>query len=125
MKLPFVRALRQAFPEARIVWLAGKGRSVYGGVLRPLVAGLIDEVIEEAGVGLDWREILRPPLAGTPLQGRRFDLVIDTQRRVKSTPLLPTTPPPGFVSRAARAPHPQLPPHPPPFPPPALTHADP
>ena len=29
MKLPFVRALRNAFPDARITWLAGKGRTVY------------------------------------------------------------------------------------------------
>lgn len=101
MKLPFVRALRHACPRAGIVWLAGKGRSTYGGVLAPLVAGLIDEVVEEAGVGLGWDELLRPPLAGTPLQGRRFDLVIDTQRRVKTTLLLRRIPHRLFVSGAA------------------------
>lgn len=101
MKLPFVRALRHACPQAEVVWLAGKGRSTYGGVLAPLVAGLIDEVVEEAGVGLGWDELLRPPLAGTKLQGRRFDLVIDTQRRVKTTLLLRRIPHRLFVSGAA------------------------
>lgn len=101
MKLPFARALRHACPRAGITWLAGKGRSTYGGVLAPLVAGLIDEVVEEAGVGLGWGEMLRPPLAGTPLQGRRFDLVIDTQRRVKTTLLLRRIPHRLFVSGAA------------------------
>lgn len=101
MKLPFVRALRRALPDARIVWLAGKGRSTYGGTLAPLVAGLIDEVVEEAGVGLGWHELLRPALEGTPLAGQRFDLVIDTQRRVKTTLLLRRIPHRLFVSGAA------------------------
>lgn len=101
MKLPFVRALRQALPEARIVWLAGKGRSTYGGVLAPLVAGLLDDVVEEAGIGLGWNELLRPALAGTALAGQRFDLVIDTQRRVKTTLLLRRIPHRVFVSGAA------------------------
>ena len=29
MKLPFVRALRNAFPDAEVTWLAGQGESVY------------------------------------------------------------------------------------------------
>jgi ADP-heptose:LPS heptosyltransferase len=83
MKLPFVRAVRGAWPEARVTWLAGKGASVYAGRLAPLVQGLIDEVIQEAGVGLAARELL-----SRPLPGRRFDLVLDTQRRVLTTLIL-------------------------------------
>lgn len=101
MKLPFVRALRNACPDARITWLAGKGRSAYSAALAPLVDGLIDEVVDDAGVGLDWGELRRPALAGTPLAGRRFDLVIDTQRRVKTTLLLRRIPHRMFVSGAA------------------------
>lgn len=101
MKLPFVRALRNACPGARIVWLAGKGRSTYSGVLAPLVDGLLDSVVDEAGIGLGWDELLRPPLAGTALAGQRFDLVIDTQRRVKTTLLLRRIPHRTFVSGAA------------------------
>ena len=33
LKLPFVRGLRAAFPDARITWLAGREDSVYAGVL--------------------------------------------------------------------------------------------
>lgn len=83
MKMPFVRALRETYPEARITWLAGKGRTVFAGPLAPLVRGLIDEVIEDAGIGSDWTELLR-----RPLPGRHFDLVIDTQRRVLTTLIL-------------------------------------
>src|SRR5438105_2115323 len=50
IKLPFVRALRQTWPAARITWLAGKGETVYAGSLRPLVRYCLDEGIENAGI---------------------------------------------------------------------------
>jgi len=75
LKLPFVRGLRTAFPGAHITWVAGKETSVYADVLAGLVEGKLDEVIENAGIGLHPSELLKRPLAG-----RRFDLIIDTQR---------------------------------------------
>lgn len=83
MKMPFVRALRETYPQARITWLAGKGKTVFSGPLSPLVRELIDEVIEDAGIGSHWTELLR-----RPLPDRQFDLVIDTQRRVLTTLIL-------------------------------------
>jgi ADP-heptose:LPS heptosyltransferase len=77
IKLPFVRALKTAFPAARVTWLAGKGHTVYADTLAPVVSGLIDEVIDEAGIGSRVGELLR-----RPLPGRSFDLIIDTQRRL-------------------------------------------
>ena len=96
IKLPFVRALRAAYPEARITWLAGKGRTVYAEALAPLVAGLIDEVIAEAGIGGHWRELL-----GRPLPDRAFDLVIDTQRRLLTTLIVRRIRHRTFISGAA------------------------
>ena len=96
MKLPFVRGLRRTWPEARITWLAGKGRTVYSDTLRPLVRDCLDEVIEDAGIGTAPRELLHRPLAG-----RRFDLVIDTQRRVLTTLILRRIRNRCFVSGAA------------------------
>ena len=96
MKLPFLRAVRQRWPEARITWLAGKGRTVYAHELAPLVGPLIDEIIEEAGIGSRAAELLR-----RPLPGRRFDLVIDTQRRVLTTLILRRLRNRCFVSGAA------------------------
>ncbi len=96
MKMPFVRALRETYPRAHITWLAGKGKTVFAGPLAPLVDGLIDEVIEEAGIGIRWSEILR-----RPLPGRHFDLVIDTQRRVPTTLALRRLRCGMFVSGAA------------------------
>ncbi len=80
MKLPFARALRANWPGARIVWCAGKGPSVFAGSLRPIVAGLIDETLENAGFGSRLSDVLV-----RPLDGRAFDLVIDTQRRLSTT----------------------------------------
>jgi ADP-heptose:LPS heptosyltransferase len=96
MKLPFVRALRRTWPEARITWLAGKGKTVYAGTLAPLVRDCLDEIIEEAGIGSSARELLR-----RPLPERRFDLVIDTQRRVLTSLILRRIRAACFVSGAA------------------------
>jgi len=76
LKLPFAQGLRAAYPNARITWLAGKDTSVYASTLKPLVAGVIDEVIERGGVGIRPGELF----TARPLAGQRFDLVIDTQR---------------------------------------------
>jgi ADP-heptose:LPS heptosyltransferase len=95
MKMPFVRALRATYPHAQITWLAGKGKTVFSGPLSPLVKGLIDEVIEDVGIGSDWTELLR-----RPLPGRHFDLVIDTQRRVLTTLILRRLDCDQFVSGA-------------------------
>ena len=96
IKLPFVRALRAAFPAAKITWLAGIGETVYAGPLRPLVDGLIDEIIQDVGIGRRAAELLRRPLAG-----RRFDLVIDTQRRILTTLILKRISHRRFLSPAA------------------------
>jgi ADP-heptose:LPS heptosyltransferase len=80
IKLPFVAGLRAAFPDAKISWCAAKGSTVYAGPLKPVVEGLIDEVVTEGPTGagaFDWLPWVRP------FGGRTFDLVIDTQENVR------------------------------------------
>jgi len=76
IKLPFIAALRDAYPTARIIWCAGKtkGGTVYAGPLKPIVAGYIDEILTAEPTGSKISDHL-----GNPFGGRRFDLVIDTQ----------------------------------------------
>ena len=101
LKLPFVRGLRGAFPDARITWLAGRETSVYAGVMAELADGQIDEVIENAGIGLSPWELLRG-ISEPSLKGRRFDLVIDTQRIFWTSLSLYRVPHEIFISPAAR-----------------------
>ena len=96
MKLPFVRALKANWPAAQIVWCAGKGPSAYAGSLCPLVAGLIDETLENAGFGSRLGDIFTRPLGG-----RSFDLVLDTQRRFSTSLAVRRVRHKRFVSGAA------------------------
>lgn len=76
IKLPFVAGVRAAFPDAHFAWCAASGNSVYDGWLKPVVAGLIDEMVLDGRPGMSAWDLIAP---GRPLSGRRFDLVIDTQ----------------------------------------------
>lgn len=80
-KIAFLQDLRRRFPDAKITWIAGLGPTTYAGSLAPLVAGLLDEVVENSGIGA-FRQLASP---FAPLGGRRFDVVVDTQRNVMRT----------------------------------------
>lgn len=92
-KLPFLRALRRAYPNARITWFAGAGSTVYTGKLAPAVSGLIDEILGvEHGVE-GWRNVFHPRL-----RGRYFDVIIDTKRKLREALELKRIPHATFVS---------------------------
>ena len=96
IKLPFARALRRAFPEGELIWIAGDGRSAFAGALAPLMHGpqgraLLDRVLEQTGIGSGLRRALGP----------RLDLLIDTQAHVGTTLALRLLRPRRFVSAAA------------------------
>lgn len=83
MKLPFLRALRNAYPKAHISWCAGKHKSTFAEELAPLVTGMIDVVMEKVGFDKPFKFFYR-----RPLYAQKFDLVIDTQRGFFSTILV-------------------------------------
>ncbi len=97
VKLPAIAAARQAFPDARIVWCAIGGRTVYAGSLKALAAPLIDEVVTPAIAGARWRDLIAP----LPFDGRQFDIVIDTQRLVVPALVAKRSAKGLFVSAAA------------------------
>ena len=98
LKLPFVHGLRSAFPNAKLTWFAGKETTVYARALAPLVEGYLDEIIEHGGVGIAPKELLR----ARPLKGRRFDLIIDTQKIVWTSLSARRIRHGAFISPAAR-----------------------
>lgn len=76
-KLQFVRSLRETFPQAEIIWIT-TGKTVYAGVLKELVAPCLNRVIEETGLAMSPREILKPLRIGTG----DIDILIDTQTNI-------------------------------------------
>jgi ADP-heptose:LPS heptosyltransferase len=75
MKLPFLRALRNAYPRAEITWITSQGPTAFGGQLREFTRSLIDKVYEQP----DWLPTLvKPETSG---QAPRFDLILDTRNR--------------------------------------------
>jgi ADP-heptose:LPS heptosyltransferase len=100
IKLPFIASLKDAFPGASIHWCAAKGSTVYNGALKPIVEGLIDEVIDGGVTGVRVSDLL---LLREPFAGRRFDVVIDTQTNVRRTLVIKRARAQGgvFVSPAA------------------------
>lgn len=73
LKLPFLAAVRAAWPEAHLAWATAHS-TVYAGILKPIAGQLADEVLQDCGAELGGAAILKRPFGG-----RRFDLVIDTQ----------------------------------------------
>jgi len=74
--LPYLRALRHAFPSGRLTWLVGQGPSGFRGALAPLAAGLIDQLVDSVPITGRVMELLNRPLAN-----EQFDLVLDGQRQ--------------------------------------------
>lgn len=80
IKIPALQAMRAAWPASRITWMAGRGHTLYADTFAYSVAQSIDEILDDAGIGEHWTELLR-----RPLPGRQFDLIIDTQQFLKTT----------------------------------------
>lgn len=97
IRLPFAAALKQAFPNATLTWLAS-GYSVYTNVLKELSDLYIDEVVVIPHRDMPFTDFLLGP---APLRGRKFDLIIDAQRKVKRTLWLKRIAHRMFMSAAA------------------------
>jgi ADP-heptose:LPS heptosyltransferase len=95
IKLPFVRALRIAFPDARISWLTAQGKTAFAGPLRELVAPYLDHIIEQP-------EFLSatPPANKSVLPS--YDLLIDTRGRWRAALQARRIPHKIFLAPAAR-----------------------
>lgn len=94
-KLPVLRALRMAFPQAQITWIT-TGSTVFAHKLAPLTQGLIDEFRENSGLGANMFSLLRP----LPFHDA-YDLIIDTQNIIWRTLTVRRLPHGAFISSAA------------------------
>lgn len=75
IKLPFLRALRNAYPHAKIHWITSQGTTAYANILREATHKLIDVIHEQPG----WLATIQKPK--TTATAPHFDLLIDTRNR--------------------------------------------
>jgi ADP-heptose:LPS heptosyltransferase len=73
IKLPFLRALRHAFPQAQISWITSQAPTAFSSLLREATMGLIDAIYETPA----W--VTGAGAADAPF----FDLLLDTRNRWK------------------------------------------
>ncbi|MCK5555559.1 MAG: glycosyltransferase family 9 protein [Alphaproteobacteria bacterium] len=96
IKIPFAATLKKAFPDARLTWLCG-GDTVYTCTLKELASPIIDEIIVLPAQKLKWAYMFgKPPL------NKYFDIIIDTQTKVKRSLWLYRIQHGAFLSASAR-----------------------
>ena len=97
-KLNFIKTLRYNFPDSKITWLAGQGKTEYSHNLKPLVNNLIDEVIDNLKIGVNpFIEFIKT----SPIK-KEYDVIIDTQTVVLPTLCLKKIKHKIFLSASAK-----------------------
>ena len=97
-KLNFIKTLRYNFPDSKITWLAGQGKTEYSYTLKPLVNNLIDEVVDNFKIGVNpFIEFIKP----SPIK-KEYDVIIDTQTVVLPTLCLKKIKHKIFLSASAK-----------------------
>ena len=97
-KLNFIKNLKYNFPNSKITWLAGQGKTEYSHNLKPLVNNLIDEVIDNLKIGVNpFIEFIKT----SPIK-KEYDVIIDTQTVVLPTLCLKKIKHKIFLSASAK-----------------------
>lgn len=96
IKIPFLKSLRNLFPNSEITWFAGKGSSVFKSTLQPLSKNLIDNVLDNKDFGSNFFDIFKAK------NFTKYDIVIDTQKRFLTTLILSMIPKKLFVSASCK-----------------------
>ena len=81
LRLPFLRAVKHAWPDRPVWWIASQ-ETAMARELAPWSGALIDRTIEHAGLTMPLREVVRRLRALPP-----FDLVFDARERLVSVVL--------------------------------------
>ena len=101
MKLPFIKALPEAFPNAEITWLAGRHATIFKTALSPIVSPYIHNVIDQTGFGDKWTHIWQNPCKILlPKEG--FDVILDTEKKAIPPFMLRRIPHKLYISAAYR-----------------------
>ena len=68
IKVPLIQSIRARFPNAKITWLAGKGKTVFNNSLSFISDNLIDEILENQNIGSRVIELFKPPKIKEPFE---------------------------------------------------------
>ncbi len=99
IKLPFLRALRAAWPESQINWITTQGPTAYNGALREVTKHLINTIYEQP----EWlRENNSSQTLISNHQPPHFDLLIDTRNRWREASIAAQIPHKLFIAPAFR-----------------------
>ena len=97
-KLNFIKNLRYNFPDSKITWLAGQGKTEYSYTLKPIMNNLIDEVVDNVKIGVNpFIEFIK----SSPVK-KEYDVIIDTQTVVLPTLCLKKIKHKLFLSASAK-----------------------
>ncbi len=94
LKIPFLKCLRKTFPHSEIIWMAGKGETILNSKLKPLSFGLIDKIIDNYNFGSSFLDFFKEGIG-------KYDIVIDTQKRLLTTLVLKNIKSKIFISSCA------------------------
>lgn len=87
IKLPFLKALRQTYPDAHITWLCGRHPTIFQTALREMTQPYLDEVIFEPTLGDRFFDIFGWRVRRV-LHKRTFDVIFDTEHKLIPTLML-------------------------------------
>jgi ADP-heptose:LPS heptosyltransferase len=97
MKMPFIRSLPVAFPNAHITWLAGRHKTIFKTALHPLVSPYLHSIIDQTGFGEKWPHIWQKPWKDV-FFNQSFDVILDTERKIIPSLMLKKIPHKIFIS---------------------------
>ena len=83
IKLPFIKQVREIFPNAHITWLSGKGKSTMNSSLKEIADNFINEVLDKEKFGSNFFDIFKKQFFDMS-----YDIIFDTQKRLLTTIIL-------------------------------------
>ncbi len=101
MKLPFINALYDAFPETEVTWFAGRHPTIFATALAPIVDGKIHHVVNHSKLGDSLVDVMYTKWR-TVLPHHAYDVILDTEHKLLPTLMLKSIPHKRFISASMK-----------------------
>ena len=101
MKLPFINALHDAFPEVEVTWFSGRHPTIFATALAPVVDGKIHYIVNHSKLGDCLTDVLCKKWRMV-LPQHAYDVILDTEHKFLPTLMLKTIPHKRFISASMK-----------------------